>query len=174
MMMNITDLEPYIDDYLDGKISKHDFMYYANLVYPDMPINEVILAYFNHAIYHKSNKDLEKAILLTDLFVDKSYLPIYENLFLQDWHTWHEDIIAGFEDIGNQSNINTLIKGFDLKLDYMKYNNYYSFHYKLMWAIYKLNPYHAYELLSGVKSKITPELRQRFQQFLGDIRGNKK
>lgn len=174
IMTNIIDLESYIDDYLDGKIFKYDFIYYTNMLYPDMPINDVILAYFNHAIHHKNNESLEKAMLITDFFDDKIYLPIYERLFLEDWHTWHVDIIAALENYNSLSSINILIKGFDLRLDYMDYNHYYSFQRKLMWAIYKLNPNHAYELLSDIKSKITPELHPTFQQFLGDIRKGKK
>ncbi len=83
-------------------------------------------------------------------------------------------MIIEFERYGNMSNTDILIRGFNLRLDYMNYNDSYSFHYKLMWAIYKLNPHHAYELLSGVKSKITPELCPTFQQFLGDIRQRRK
>lgn len=174
MMSNMTNLEPYINDYLDGKISKYEVIYYANMLYPDMSIKDVVLAYFHHAIYHKNNEILERAMLLTDLFDDKSYLTIYESLFLEDWYTWHEDMIAQFEHYGNMSNTDMLMQGFDLRLDYMDYNDGYSFHYKLMWAIYKLNPHHAYELLSGIKSKITPELRPIFQQFLGNIHKSKQ
>ncbi len=173
-MTHISELIPYIDDYLDDHISQYEFINCLKSLYPNIPINDILLDYFYYTIKNRDNKQLENAMLLTHLFDKKVYLPLYETLFLENWHTWHEDMIIEFERYGNMSNTDILIRGFNLRLDYMNYNDSYSFHYKLMWAIYKLNPHHAYELLSGVKSKITPELCPTFQQFLGDIRQRRK
>ncbi len=127
--------------------------------------------YLQSAIEHQDANRVDIAIsLFSKKYLTKKSAELLKQLLLEDWHHDYENIVYIFENQKDKTALETLYKAFSLKAEALEYNDYYSFHYKLMWAIYKIEGKSCKERLSKLVSKVSPELRKKFQEFVSQIK----
>ena len=160
-MYNFEELDTLADRLIDEEIQAYDLPYYIEPMLEGSTLIDLLKAYLNDAITHKNASRIECAIILAGaLGEDKKLLSLYEPLLLEDWHHSHEDLVDIIESYGNASNVATLQKAFNLSLTYMEYNDYYSFHRKLLYAILKLAPQQFAQIRKAVQGRLCPELKK--------------
>lgn len=155
-------IDNLIDLFLGGNAGLQEIKYVIDeyINYKKIDIISFFREYIADGIANKNGDRVEFTIILSDLFdKNKSLLDIYENLLFENWHNRHEDIVDIISQYGNVSSIPSLIKCFDMEFEYMKYNNFYSFHKKLIWAIQKLDCKNYKEYLRSISKKVSPKLR---------------
>ena len=160
-MYNFNELDTLADRLIDEEIGKYDLPYYIEPLLEGATLIDLLKAYLNDAITHKNASRIEYVIILAGaLGEDKKLLSQYENLLLEDWHHSHEDLVDIIESYGNTSNVAPLQKAFNLSLPYMEYNQHYSFHRKLLYAIQKLAPQQFAQIRKAVQSKLCATLKK--------------
>ena len=160
-MYNFNELDAITDRLIDEEIQAYDLPYYIEPMLEGSTLIDLLKAYLNDAITHKNASRIECAIILAGgLGEDKKLLSQYENLLLEDWHHSHEDLVDIMESYGNASNVAPLQKAFSLSLPYMEYNQHYSFHRKLLYAIQKLAPQQFAQIRKAVRNKLCVALRK--------------
>ena len=160
-MYNFNELDTLTDRLIDEEIQAYDLPYYIEPMLEGSTLINLLKAYLNDAITHKNASRIECAIILAGaLGEDKKLLSQYENLLLEDWHHSHEDLVDIMESYGNASNVDPLQKAFNLSLPYMEYNQHYSFHRKLLYAIQKLAPQQFAQIRKAVRNKLCVALRK--------------
>lgn len=85
-----------------------------------------------------SNFDIEK------------YTQMLDDLLISDWHYKHEDIIQLLEKISSFESLDYLYKALYLKLDYLEWDENYSFEKKCMYAISKIGKQKAIPYLKKI------------------------
>ena len=160
-MYNFNELDAITDRLIDEEIQAYDLPYYIEPMLEGSTLIDLLKAYLNDAITHKNASRIESVIILAGgLGEDKKLLSQYENLLLEDWHHSHEDLVDIMESYGNASNVAPLQKAFSLSLPYMEYNQHYSFHRKLLYAIQKLAPQQFAQIRKAVRNKLCVALRK--------------
>ena len=161
MSYNFSELDALTDRLIEEEIGMYDLPYYIEPLLEGTTLIELLKAYLNDAITHKNASRIESAIILAGaLGEDKKLLSQYENLLLETWHHSHEDLVDIIESYGNASNVATLQKAFNLSLPYMEYNQHYSFHRKLLYAIQKLAPQQFAQIRKAVQGKLCATLKK--------------
>ena len=160
-MYNFNELDALTDRFIDEEIGTYDLPYYIEPMLEGSTLIDLLKAYLNDAITHKNASRIECAIILAGaLGEDKKLLSLYEPLLLDDWHHSHEDLVDIIESYGNASNVAPLQKAFSLSLPYMEYNQHYSFHRKLLYAIQKLAPQQFAQIRKAVQGKLCGTLKK--------------
>ncbi len=163
------EINKQIDLYYEGS-SIWDIKYNIDAIIQNRYNNfeSFYIDYLYDAYLRKDENQLENANLL--MFKDATcvkngkVIELYNKLLVSNWHSRQEDIISILEKFRDKSSINYLINSFDLKIDELSAENYYSFHRKLMWAIYKIGGLEYKETLLKLP-KLNPELRTELKQL---------
>ena len=160
-MYNFNELDAITNRLIYEEIQAYDLPYYIEPMLEGSTLIDLLKAYLNDAITHKNADRVEASVILVGrLGEDKKLLSLYETLLLEDWHHSHEDLVDIMESYGNASNVAPLQKAFSLSLPYMEYNQHYSFHRKLLYAIQKLAPQQFAQIRKAAQGKLCPELKK--------------
>ncbi|GIM51446.1 hypothetical protein CAPN004_04760 [Capnocytophaga cynodegmi] len=177
-LMDFTEINKYIDSFYEEKLSEYDLKYYITQYTEKENISAETLStlFLKDCATNRNNETLEGALLVVFIFNirNKEVVGLCQSLLLEDWHERHEDIISVLEEARNKESIAYLLKAFQMKLKYMQYNNHYSFHKKLLWAVYKLSGSQYKNELLKLTEHISPKLKPEWRQFIGDKMGKIK
>ena len=83
-------------------------------------------------------------------FDNAKYLKILNELIISDWHYKHEDIVRLLEMIDSYESLDYLYKAIYLKLDYLSWDDNYSFKKKCIYAISKIGKQNALNYLEKI------------------------
>ncbi|GIJ96734.1 hypothetical protein CAPN001_13030 [Capnocytophaga stomatis] len=173
--MDFAEINHYIDLFYEEKLSEYDLKYYITQCAEkeNISVETLSILFLKDCTANKDGETLENALLIVFIFNihNKEVVALCQELLLKDWHERHEDIISVLEDNRNKETVPYLLKAFRVKLKYMQYNNYYSFHKKLLWAIYKLSGSQYKKELLQLTEHISPKLKPEWKQFIGDKMG---
>ncbi len=117
-----------------GQISKEQFLEINKI--SDLP-NTIVNGL--HEAYQSKNADsVEEFIYLTFVFefFDKRILDVSNRLLICDWHYKHEDIVWILQKISSCDSIEYLYKAIKLQLQYLAWDDNYTFEVKCVRAIY--------------------------------------
>lgn len=165
-------LDNIANQYCDNTIDYYTIKYFIEQICQEqaMTIDEILVSYANNILNNRYQEKIDFLDIYFGIFNSKKLLPIYGELLLQEWHQHHEDIVSVLQEYQTS---NILLKAFELKLPYMQYNNYYSFHRKLAWAIYNIDGYQGLKEIEKIENKISPEFKREFRQMLGELKNKR-
>ncbi|MFK8270542.1 hypothetical protein [Capnocytophaga stomatis] len=173
--MDFAEINHYIDLFYEEKLSEYDLKYYITQCAEkeNISVDALSALFLKDCVANKDGETLEGVLLIVLVFNihNKEVVALCQELLLEDWHKCHEDIISVLEETRNKESVVYLLKAFRVKLKYMQYNNYYSFHKKLLWAIYKLSGSQYKNGLLQLTEHISPKLKPEWKQSIGNKMG---
>ncbi len=139
-----------LDEILDINILKKEGVMIESLKYAIDYQDSEYLYYLIYTLHLKECKfNFEELI---------EYLNI---LLLELWHNVHEDIVRLLEKYGNEKSVDILYEAIFLKLDYLEWDENYSFERRCVMAISKIHT-------SG-SEKILRELESSSNEMISDV-----
>lgn len=173
-IMNFQEIDACMADFYNQKVNKELLKNLLNnIIFSKFSsFDSFFVEYLNEILSLDLSEKVEDSCIIFGLFKSNQIdiLNHYHNLLLVDWHERHEEIIDIIDFFHHKSSIDFLCTALSLRLDYLDYAGYYSFHKKVVWAILKIDRKNAYEILKGFEKLISAEYRIEFKQFLGEIR----
>lgn len=162
-------LDEIANQYYNNQLDYYSMKYLIEQICQEqqMMIDELLVSYANDILKNKYQEKIDFLDMYFGIFNCKKLLQIYGELLLQNWHEHHEDVVSVLQEYQTS---NILLKAFELKLPYMHYNNYYSFHRKLTWAIYKIDGYQGLKEVEKIEKQISPKFKREFRQMLGELK----
>lgn len=175
--MSFQEIDNCMFDFYNKKINKELLKNLLNsIIFSKFSGFDVFfIEYLNEILSLKLDEKVEDSCIIFNLFKSNQIeiLNIYHKLLLVDWHERHEEIVDIIEYFYNKSSVNFLSTALSLNLDYLDYDGYYSFHKKIVWAIFKIDGKDSYERLKGFEKLVSADFKAEFKQFLGEIKYTK-
>ena len=149
--MNTVDND-LVEMWLKKRISEEEFLkIIEELISGD---KDCLIRDLKEGFKNKDSKRIEFLILAISIIDEKlscfclnDYLDILNNLLVENWHNKHEDLVYLLERIHDSKSIDFLIKAMNLDLDYLSWDDNYSFERKIIHAIYHIGGKKAHEYL---------------------------
>lgn len=161
-------VDELVDSYFEEGNSVLELMINEEIKSDFQDFNSFFLAYLESSILEENAERLEAAIIIAPR--DKKCISLFQRALLENWHGWQEDIVGILEDFSDKNSVEILYKALEIRFSQQNYNNHYSLHKKIMWAIYKIEGKSCKEKLKKAEKYISPELRNEFRQFLGQMK----
>ena len=149
--MNTVDND-LVEMWLKKKISEEEFLKIIEKLISDD--KDCLIRDLKEGFKNKDSKRIEFLVLAISIIDGKlscfclnDYLDILNNLLVENWHNKHEDLVYLLERIHDSKSIDFLIKAMNLDLDYLSWDDNYSFERKIIHAIYHIGGKKAHEYL---------------------------
>lgn len=103
--------------------------------------SQYVIKLLEQACQEKNGDDVEFSLYIGFVLktFTREYVPILCNLFLEKWHTRHEDIASLFQKLKDPRANEVLYQGALTKFVHFEYNDSYSFVVKCCWALGDIN-----------------------------------